>query len=120
MSLLYMTRPTEFIMNYHGLFGLCSNAQERIQPEYLKRVTNSLKKLIDILLLALLHFQLSFKYLKLHYCTLAPFSVKALVAHSCLILCDPIDCSLQGSSLHGILQARILAWVAMPFLSTSS
>ena len=34
---------------------------------------------------------------------------------SCLTLCDPTDSSLPGSSVHGILQARILEWVAMPF-----
>ena len=33
---------------------------------------------------------------------------------SCLTLCGPMDCSLLGSSVHGILQARILAWVAIP------
>ena len=33
---------------------------------------------------------------------------------SCLTLCDPMDCSPPGSSVHGILQARILKWVAMP------
>ena len=32
---------------------------------------------------------------------------------SCLTLCDPMDCSLPHSSVHGILQARILEWVAM-------
>ena len=31
-----------------------------------------------------------------------------------LTLCDPMDCSPPGSSVHGILQARILEWVAMP------
>ena len=31
----------------------------------------------------------------------------------CLTLCDPIDCSPPGSSVHGILQAKILEWVAM-------
>ena len=31
-----------------------------------------------------------------------------------LILCDPMDCSLPGSSVHGILQVRILEWVARP------
>ena len=41
--------------------------------------------------------------------------VKVLVAQSCQILCDPMDCSPQGSSVHGILQARILEWVATPF-----
>ena len=32
---------------------------------------------------------------------------------SCFTLCDPTDCSLPGSSVHGILQARILEWVAI-------
>ena len=36
------------------------------------------------------------------------------VNQSYLILCDPMDCSLLGSSVHGILQAKILEWVAMP------
>ena len=40
--------------------------------------------------------------------------VKVLVAQSCLTLCDPMDCSPPGSSVHGILQARMLEWVAMP------
>ena len=30
-------------------------------------------------------------------------------------LCDPMDCSLPGSSVHGIIQTRILEWVAIPF-----
>ena len=37
------------------------------------------------------------------------------VAQSCLTLSDPIDCSLPGSSVHGILQARVLEWVAIAF-----
>ena len=32
----------------------------------------------------------------------------------CLTVCNPMDCSLPGSTVHGILQARILKWVAMP------
>ena len=42
------------------------------------------------------------------------------VAHSCPALCDPMNCSLPGSSVHGILQARILEWVAVPFSRGSS
>ena len=38
--------------------------------------------------------------------------VKVLAAQSCLTLCDPKDCSPPGFSVHGILQARILEWVA--------
>jgi len=37
------------------------------------------------------------------------------VAQSCLTLLDPIDCSLQGFSVHGISQARVLEWVAIAF-----
>ena len=43
-----------------------------------------------------------------------------LVSQSCLTLCDPLVCSLPGSSLHGILQTRILQWVAIPFSRGSS
>ena len=41
-------------------------------------------------------------------------SVYVLVTRSCPTLCDPMDCSLPGFSVHGILQARILQWVAFP------
>ena len=41
--------------------------------------------------------------------------VKVLVAQLCLTLCNPMDCSPPGSSVHGISQARILEWVAVPF-----
>ena len=40
--------------------------------------------------------------------------VLCLVTQSCPTLCDPMDCSPAGSSVHGILQARVLEWVAMP------
>ena len=42
------------------------------------------------------------------------------VAQSCPTLCDPVDCILPGSSVHGILQARILEWVAISFSRGSS
>ena len=42
------------------------------------------------------------------------------VAQSCLTLCDPIYCSLPGSSICGILQAGILEWVAISFSTGSS
>ena len=48
---------------------------------------------------------------------LVPFSVLCvlcLVAQSCLTLCSLMDCSPPVSSVHGILQTRILDWVAMP------
>ena len=42
------------------------------------------------------------------------------VTQSCLTLCDPMDCCLPGSSVHGIVQARILEWVAISFSRGSS
>ena len=39
--------------------------------------------------------------------------VKELVAQLCLTVCNPMDCSLPGSSVHGILQAQ--EWVAIPY-----
>ena len=46
--------------------------------------------------------------------------VKVLVTQSCLTLCDPMDCSPSGSSVHGILQARILEGIAISFSRVSS
>ena len=43
-----------------------------------------------------------------------------LVAQSCPTLCDSMDCSPLGTSVHGILQGRTLEWVAMPFSKGSS
>ena len=42
-------------------------------------------------------------------------NVKVLVAQSYLTLRDPVDCGPPGSSVHGILQARILEWVATAY-----
>ena len=52
----------------------------------------------------------------MHCSTLGfPYSTWSEVAQSCLTLCDPVDCSPPGSSVHGILQARILEWVTISF-----
>ena len=45
----------------------------------------------------------------------APPAAKSL--QSCPTLSNPVDCSLPGSSVHGILQARVLEWVAIAFSS---
>ena len=42
------------------------------------------------------------------------------VAQLCPVLCDPMDCSLPGSSVHGIFQARVLEWGAIAFSTGSS
>ena len=46
--------------------------------------------------------------------------VSVLVAQSCPTLCESMDCSPSGSTVHGILQARVLEWVAVLFSRGSS
>ena len=46
---------------------------------------------------------------------ICPTEREVLVAQLCPTLCDPIHCSLPGSSVHGILQAIIVEWVAISF-----
>ena len=45
---------------------------------------------------------------------------ESAVAQSCLTLCDPMDCTLTGSSVHGIFQAIVLEWIAISFSRGSS
>ena len=64
------------------------------------------------------------KHMKTHFvssvCVCVCVCLCVLVAQSCLTLCDPVDCSPPGSSVQGILQARILEWVAISFSRGSS
>ena len=48
------------------------------------------------------------------------FESESEVVQSCRTLCNPMDCSPPGSSIHGILQTRILEWVAISFSRESS
>ena len=52
--------------------------------------------------------------------TLSSHFCCCLVTKLCLSLCDPMDCSLPGSSVHGLSQARILEWVAISYSRGSS
>ena len=53
-------------------------------------------------------------------CSKYLIKMEVLVAQSCLTRCSPTDCSLPGSSPHGILQARLLEWVIIPSSRGSS
>ena len=65
----------------------------------------------------LLALDISYIYVS---CTLRTICCCCLVTKSYPVLCDPIDCSLPGSSVHGISQARILECVAIFFSRVSS
>ena len=49
-----------------------------------------------------------------------PHGTLVCCAPSCLTVCDPMDCSPPGSSVHGIFQARVLEWVAISYSRGSS
>ena len=51
--------------------------------------------------------------IRAHVIQLKDVCARAKLLQLCLTFCDPMDCSLPGSSVHGILQARILEWVAV-------
>ena len=61
------------------------------------------------------------KYINIHYII---YLIYMLVCMKSLqpypTLCDPMDCSPPGSSVHGIPQARTLEWVVMPYFRASS
>ena len=62
----------------------------------------------------------SFSSILFHLNPSVPYALRSWVpastlgSHSCPTLCDPMDCSSPGFSVHGILKAKILEWVAMP------
>ena len=65
------------------------------------------------------------EYVKTVYChpaylTSMQSKIETEISQPCLTLCDPMDCSLPGSCVHGISQARILEWVDISFSRGSS
>ena len=79
------------------------------------------KKLIDISLTNFFCYKTSACLLCLEISLIFQIMwVCAKLLQPCSTVCDPMDHSLPGSSVHGILQARILEWVAMPFSRGSS
>ena len=64
--------------------------------------------------------QVHFNTMLLFYNDMCELKVKVLVTQLCPALCSPMDCNSPGSSVHGILQTRILEWVVIPFSRGSS
>ena len=73
--------------------------------------------LVLLLYICYVHIRFNPTILCYNFCpenvSLKEMKTMCSVAQSCLTLCDPMDCSLPGSSVHGISQARILEWVAI-------
>ena len=104
--------PTVSLWGSHGP-SLCS------QPTFSQHLLPSCKLLWDIYSKSWIFLNfvsepfLAPEYPFVHLIPI-PFSLLGvLVAHLCLTLCNLIDCSSPGSSVHGIFQARILEWVTI-------
>ena len=89
----------------------CSNQSYSVSMDSMKNNNNYKRHWIHI------HFSFSEKWYKLslflssqanHYIDILYYVLCAKPLHSCLTLCNPMDCTLPGSSAHGILQARVL------------
>ena len=89
---------------------LCGNIQEAVK-KYLCLIGVCLRIKVEVDS----HFQAVFPLLLflLSY-------VLCSVTQSCLALCDPMDCSIPGSSVHGVFQTRMLEWVAISYSRRSS
>ena len=67
------------------------------------------------------HHSISHGFFSLKYVLeIVPYLYICMSLQSCPSFCDPMDCKLPGYSFHGILQTRILEWVAMPSSRGSS
>ena len=96
-------------MNILVTFCVCDICFPVLWVKHLGKEWNASKCIFDLHILSSTCF-ISHIFVSLHY----ESEVKVLVAQSCLTLCDPMDCSPPGSSVHGILQARILEWLPCP------
>ena len=93
---------------------------QRVKNLRLRGVTKILKFIGSEIELRLFRIQTYAAFVDLFYMCAYIWKVKMLVSQSCLTFCDHTDRSPPGSSAHGILQARILEWVAILFFRGSS
>ena len=98
-----------FIQKKNSRITLCLSLSSSCIPVYsaslLSPLSLSLPLFLPLLLLPLSVSTWSLVYSRVFLC--------CTVTQSCLTLCDPMNCSPPGSSVHGISQARILEWVAI-------
>ena len=91
--------------------------KQRLELEFYK----SIKLLFDPTPAAEIYYDFSYDYNMRHVYYRQYWKHRVSeVAQSCPTLCDPIDCSLPGSSVHGIFQAIVLEWIAISFSRGSS
>ena len=103
----YFVAPARLSEPHYSMYGLWTSSTG-LPGSWLKGKISSISKFSESALNMILRwFTRTLKWEK--HC-----SGPAKSSQSCPTLCDPMDCSLRGSSVHGILQAKILGWIAMP------
>ena len=108
------TNSTQLFLFLHFLANTCSF------PSFLKMILTDVKWYFIVVLFRF-HFFNDSDVKHFFMCLLAIcMSSEKVKVKSCPTLCDPMDCSLPGSSVHGIFQATILEWAAISFSRGSS
>ena len=114
------------IININITWELLRNAVSQVPPQtyWIRICVLPITPMICILKFKMLHDSPCFPYLQqqvkllwddtIKYWYPKKVKVKVLVSQSCLTLCDSMDCEPPGSSVHGILQARILNGLPFP------
>ena len=105
-------------LSTHGTLGIL-NLNFYFRLKWLMSILMSLSEALSSSRTGIVSDNLYYMNWVLHVCVSECVCVRP-VTQSCPILCDPINCSLPGSSIRGILLARILEWVAISFSRGSS
>ena len=100
------------------LYSIISTCYQEGNITQKKAIKNKIKRLFFLRHIPIRLKRLEKKTTTKHF-QQTGLKVKVWVAESYLTLCNPMDCSPPGSSVHGILQARILEWVAISFSRAS-
>ena len=107
-----MRSVTRFIFYFYFLVTDVQLLKRLSFPHFIAFVPSKISCLyISLFLVSVLFCWSLFLSLGKYYAVL----IVVLLTKSCLTLCDPRDCTLPGSSVHGILQARVLEWVTISF-----
>ena len=104
-------------MSYHDYLTCClSSSYCNVLPSYATQCLGALWTKANVF------FMLNVWEFKKYWISSAIYYLLWVseVTQLCPTLCDPMDCSLPGSSVHGILQARVVEWVAISFFRGSS
>ena len=107
------------INNLHKIYNYW-NAIQNLKRDFKEHTFSMMKEVINMYIYGQLHRLNGHEFEQTSGNRYVYACMCANLIQSCLTPCGPVDCSPPGSCVHGILQARILEWVAIPFSRGSS